>query len=57
MTKTAQQLVAAGEVLDNVERLRQILDKQQHRKVTYEEAAEVGNSLISFYEILGGAIA
>lgn len=56
MTKAAQELVAAGEVPDNVEILRQILYKQQHREVTYEEAAEVGESLISFYEVLAGAI-
>ena len=37
---------------DNVEALRQILVKQERRKVGYGEAQEIGASLIEFYQIL-----
>jgi hypothetical protein len=37
---------------DNVEVLRQILAKQQQRHVGYDEAREIGDSLIEFYEVL-----
>jgi hypothetical protein len=42
----------AGSV-DNTETLRAILETQQSRPVTYDEAAEIGESLITFFEILG----
>jgi len=38
---------------DNIESLRCILESQQSRAVTYEEASDIGDSLIAFYEILG----
>ncbi len=37
-----------------VERLRQILEAEQHRSVSYEEANEIGRELISFFECLAG---
>ncbi len=37
---------------DSVEQLRRILSRQQQRLVNYDEAQEVGNSLIDFYQIL-----
>ena len=37
---------------DEVEALRLILEQEQHRPVTYEEAFEVAESLISFFEVL-----
>lgn len=39
-------------VTDKIEALRLILERQQLREVTYEEAREVGESLICFFEIL-----
>lgn len=42
----------AGSV-DNTETLRAILETQQSRPVTYDEAAEIGEALITFFEILG----
>ena len=35
-----------------IESLRLILERQQRRPVTYEEALEVGESLISFFMVL-----
>ena len=35
-----------------VEALRLILEQEQHRPVTYDEAQEVADSLISFFEVL-----
>lgn len=37
---------------DRIESLRLILETEQGRLVTYEEALEVGESLISFFEAL-----
>jgi hypothetical protein len=37
---------------ERIERLRMILEQEQGRPVTYGEALEVGESLISFYEVL-----
>jgi len=39
----------------NIELLRQILTKQQHREVIYDEAVLIGESLIEFFEILSEA--
>jgi hypothetical protein len=36
-----------------IEELRLILEQEQCRPVSIEEAQEVANSLISFYEVLG----
>jgi hypothetical protein len=37
---------------ERVESLRLILERSQCRPVAYEEARELGESLISFYEVL-----
>lgn len=37
---------------DKVEQLRLILQNEQSHLVTYEEAADIGESLISFFEVL-----
>lgn len=37
---------------ERIERLRVILEQEQGRPVPYSEALEVGESLISFYEVL-----
>lgn len=37
---------------ERIESLRLILEREQSRSVTYAEALEVAESLISFYEIL-----
>jgi hypothetical protein len=39
---------------ERVEKLRLILEAEQNRKVTYDEAYEVGRELISFYQCLAG---
>lgn len=38
---------------DRVEDLRNILERQQSKIVTREEALEIGESLITFFELLG----
>lgn len=38
--------------LSGIELLQQILIKQQHRQVTYEEARDIGDSLIEFFQVL-----
>ena len=37
---------------DRIESLRIILEAQQHRPIPYEEAADVGDSLLSFFRVL-----
>ncbi len=37
---------------DNVESLRLILEHEQSRPIAYDEALEVAESLLSFYELL-----
>ena len=39
----------------NLEALRQILSVEQNRDVKYEEATDIGQSLIDFFNILAGA--
>jgi hypothetical protein len=39
--------------VDRVEDLRNILERQQSKMVTREEALEIGESLITFFELLG----
>lgn len=39
-------------IADNVEVLRRILATQQQREIGYDEAQEIGDSLIEFYEVL-----
>lgn len=48
MTEGINQRLAA----DQVERLRIILEQKQKRTVTSDEAAEVGQSLVDFFELL-----
>lgn len=40
------------EVTDRIEGLRLILERQQVKAVSREEALEIGDSLIAFYETL-----
>ena len=37
---------------ERIEQLRAILESEQCRPVTYDEALEVGESLINFFEVL-----
>lgn len=37
---------------DKVETLRRILGRQQSRDISYEEARDIGESLICFFEVL-----
>lgn len=37
---------------ERIESLRLILEKEQHRNVTYDEALEVGRSLVRFFKAL-----
>jgi hypothetical protein len=37
---------------DRIESLRLILEQEQRRSVSYEEALDVGETLISFFEVL-----
>jgi hypothetical protein len=39
--------------LNRIENLRSILMTQQRRDVSYHEAQDIGESLISFFEVLG----
>jgi hypothetical protein len=38
--------------IDQIENLRDILRRQQRREVTPDEATEIGESLIDFFELL-----
>lgn len=38
---------------ETIERLRLILERKQARSVTLDEATEVGEGLLSFFQILG----
>lgn len=40
---------------DSIELLRQILTKEQHREIAYDEAAVIGESLLEFFEVLAEA--
>jgi hypothetical protein len=37
---------------DRIELLRRILERKQNRAVTYDEALEIGESLLTFYKVL-----
>jgi hypothetical protein len=39
---------------DKIEQLRVILEHQQSKAVTHEEASEIGESLLIFFRTLGG---
>ncbi len=51
---TGASLTYSGTELDcdRVEALRQILTCQQHRQVSYDEAQDIGDSLVEFYQVL-----
>ena len=38
---------------DTVESLRRILEDKENRPISYDEALQIGDSLIEFYRILG----
>ena len=40
---------------ERIDRLRQILETEQKRSVSQEEATEIASQLISFYECLAGS--
>lgn len=40
------------QIADKVEALRQIIAKQEQREVGYDEAREIGDTLIEFYQVL-----
>lgn len=37
---------------DRIESLRVILEREQGRPIAYDEAREIGESLVSFFEVL-----
>ena len=39
---------------ERIEELRQILESEQNRPVTHEEAKSIGESLITVYKVLAG---
>lgn len=41
-----------SQATDKVEALRQIIAKQEQREVGYDEAREIGDTLIEFYQVL-----
>jgi len=43
---------AATTRLGNIEALRLILEHEQSRHIVYEEALDIGESLITFFEVL-----
>ena len=49
---TTQQPIADIADADQVEALRAILGKQQCREVGYDEARDIGASLVEFYQVL-----
>lgn len=51
-THQLQQSEATSIVSDSTEKLRQILTDRQHRNVSYDEASEISDALIEFYETL-----
>lgn len=40
---------------ENIEALRLILEHEQSRHIVYEEALDIGESLITFFEVLATA--
>lgn len=41
-----------SQTTDRVEALRQIIAKQEQREVGYDEAREIGDTLLEFYQVL-----
>ena len=56
MNVEIKKVVSAGEVPDTTELLRRILEQEQLREVKYNEAFEVGESLVAFFELLAKPI-
>jgi len=54
--KMNQESIANSETLDDFEVLRQILSHEQHREITYDEASDIGESLIEFFKLLAGVV-
>lgn len=52
MEQAGQAVVAEADQIGSVERLRQIIARRERREVGYDEAREVGSSLIEFYQLL-----
>jgi hypothetical protein len=48
----SQDMSGTIQLSDQFEHLRLILESEQRRAVTYSEAVEVGDSLLSFFQIL-----
>ena len=46
----------SGRTEDRIESLRKILEAEQHRRITYNEASEVGESLIAFFGVLAEGV-
>lgn len=51
LTSQKQEVVEAAQA-DDIETLRQILIVQRGQDIPYAEAAEVGATLVEFYELL-----
>jgi hypothetical protein len=52
MTVSAQLLAAPNQSSDSVEQLRQILMGEKGLDIAYEEAKEIGDALVEFFELL-----
>lgn len=52
LTSERQGVVQEAQPTDRVETLRQIIISQEQREVGYDEAREIGDTLIEFYQIL-----
>ena len=55
MTVSTQLVAASSEIRDNVEQLRQILIKEKGQDIAYEDAKEIGDALLEFFELLAEA--
>ena len=51
ISQQAEKIKTLPEV-DSTEALRRIIAKQEQREVGYDEAREIGASLIEFYQVL-----
>lgn len=52
LTSEQQGVVQEVQPTDRVEALRQIIISQEQREVGYDEAREIGDTLIEFFQIL-----
>ncbi len=51
-----QQTIKTRGMQPRVELLRQILIKEQSREIAYDEAVDVGESLLTLFEVLAEAV-